>query len=264
MEKVNLQKLKDQVLAQLKKNSWTDLLFKLSLKLADIIQKDTDSSKFICKICKKHNSSHKPIYLRNLPGHLTSSSHSLHMNKEKMTAIHDEICFIFDPEKHISQKPNDNLSSHESSQVLEEVNSSQTKIKDEVLVKFELTKFIISNRLPFSICNDFLKFIKKLLTDYDHQTLLQASISRKIVTEITKKCIGKTLQETILEDLQQSPFSLMIDKGSDSYGCAFLTVCAKYLQKDNFTQPITRLLSIIELGEKSTAEELYNKIKKKF
>jgi len=52
MEKVNLQKLKDQVLVQLKKNSWTDLPLKLSLKLADIVQKDTDSSKFICKVCK--------------------------------------------------------------------------------------------------------------------------------------------------------------------------------------------------------------------
>ena len=55
----------------------------------------------------------------------------------------------------------------------------------------------------------------------------------------------------------------MVDKGSDSYGCAFLTVCVKYLQKDNFTNPVTKLLTIIELGEKSTAEELYNKIKSK-
>jgi len=43
----------------------------------------------------------------------------------------------------------------------------------------------------------------------------------------------------------------------------FLTVCVKYLQKDNFTNPVTKLLTIIELGEKSTAEELYNKIKSK-
>ena len=53
MEKVAIQKMKDQVLSQLKKNTWTDQLFKLHPQLVDIVQKDTDSSKFLCKIWKK-------------------------------------------------------------------------------------------------------------------------------------------------------------------------------------------------------------------
>ena len=54
----------------------------------------------------------------------------------------------------------------------------------------------------------------------------------------------------------------MIDNGSDNYGKVFLTVCVKYLDKNNFKQPLTKLSSIIEIGEKTPSEEPYINLSK--
>jgi len=129
------------------------------------------------------------------------------MAKEKIAAIHGEISAVFNQEKTEkpnTQKPNENsINSNEPSNLLEELNLNQpkiTKIRDEVLLKFELTGFIISNRPSFSICENLLEFLKKFLTDFDSQKLLQTSISRKMATETAKLVLVKPYKKIFLKN----------------------------------------------------------------
>ena len=87
---------------------------------------------------------------------------------------------------------------------------------------------------------NFLDLIKSLVINYEQEALLGFNTQRKLVKEISRDCIDQSLQESILEDLITSPFSLMIDNGSDNYRKAFLTVCVKYLDKNNLKQPVTK------------------------
>jgi len=78
---------------------------------------------------------------------------------------------------------------------------------------------------------------------------------------MTQKCINLSIEAQIFEDLEVSSFSLLIDGGSGFYWTSYLTVCAKYIGKDS-KELKTKLLSLIELGENSTSEALFNEIEK--
>ena len=52
----------------------------------------------------------------------------------------------------------------------------------------------------------------------------------------------------------------LIDGGSDNYGKSYLTICAKFIVRKNRRDPVTKLLSVIELGTESTGEALFNLI----
>ena len=263
MESTSIKNPKQDPLHFLKQNQWSDSILKLHPKMKDIVQKDKDKdSRFLCKICKIHNSSLKPQNLRSLISHFFCGNHLKHMKKENLTDVNQEICKIFREEpKAFQSKDNIDLNLGSDSRGHEE--NGEKGFKDDTWLKFELTKFIVSNRMPYSIIENLLEFIKNLILNYEEETLLLCSASRKLITEISRECIGKSLQEEILDHLKDSPFFLMIDKGSDYYGKAYLTVCVKYLEKDNYKYPVTKLLSIIEMGEKATSEELYKLIKEK-
>jgi len=252
-----------EVIECLKHNKWSDQILKLHPKMKEIIQKDKDAnSRFLCKICKIHNSSLKSQNVRSLVSHFFSGNHSKHMKKENMGDILEEICKIFNEDYNIPLNQ-ETISSQPHSSSIRQEGNVEKESNDDTWLKFELTKFIVSNRLPYSIIEKLLDLIKSLVLNYEQEVLLGCNASRKLVTDISRDCIGRSLQESILEDLITSPFSLMIDKGSDNYGKAFLTVCVKYLDKNNLKQPLTKLLSIIETGEKTTSEELYKLIKER-
>ena len=61
--------------------------------------------------------------------------------------------------------------------------------------------------------------------------------------------------------LQDSSFLISIDEISDINGTVYLAISVRYFEQDILQQPVTKLLSILPMGDSSTGETLYNKVK---
>ena len=82
----------------------------------------------------------------------------------------------------------------------------------------------------------------------------------KQISFIAKSCISASIVENMFAALEDSPFSLSIDGGSDKFGKAYLAVSVRYFQHLKAVQPVTRLFGLLELNESSTGETFYEKI----
>ena len=80
------------------------------------------------------------------------------------------------------------------------------------------------------------------------------------MTNIMKNCIGDVLQDKILLEMEQSPYSLLIDGSSSILGSKYLAIMVRYL-KPNEDLPTTKLIPIVDIGTTSTGESLYTKFK---
>ena len=200
--------------------------------------------------------------MKTLPKHFTATYHVGNMRKDNLLTVNGEILAkLSDNEDNLpitlpQSKP---ITALEAKQ--EDFSFKTEERMEDIKLKFIITQFILFNRLPFSIAPGLVEFIQDLVTTYNKNTLMKCNLNRNIVTDLTHKCISSSLKDQIFDELKISPFSLLIDGGSDFYGTSYLTVCVKYIGRDS-KQPITKLLSLIELGEKSTGEALFNEIQK--
>ena len=182
------------------------------------------------------------------------------MRKEGLSNVNNEILAIF-------SQSDENLEDYQTNKELDQKketllldNTFQNELLDEINLKFFITQFILFHRLPFSISADLLEFIQNLVSNFKKALLIKCTLNRSAVTEITQHCISASLKEQIFHELTLSPFSLLIDGGSDNYGKSYLTICAKFIVRRNRRDPVTKLLSVIELGTESTGEALFNLI----
>ena len=130
----------------------------------------------------------------------------------------------------------------------------------DLLIRY--TEFILENRLPFALIEPLIDFTKEIVSHYDIDCIKKAKMSRTTLQKITKDCIAKDLKSELFAKLSTSPFSLSLDETTDLYGASYLAVFAKFLEKNNYKEPVTRLITIIPIEDSSTGEVIYKKIKR--
>jgi len=135
-----------------------------------------------------------------------------------------------------------------------QVNAVIPDSKDsETTMNFCYTKFILENRLPFSIIRALIDFTAYININFTPSDIAQFKSSRQTVTRVAK-AIGDTLREELYSSLESSPFSLSVDKSSDQFGKIYLVVCAKFLP-EHLT---TKLITTLPVTKSSTGQVLFN------
>ena len=94
-DKSRLILLVSAVLSSLEENKWTDALYHIHPRMAEIIAKSSVEENFLCLKCQMHRSSHTGMQLRSLPGHFSANYHKENMRKEKLTLLNQQIIEIF-------------------------------------------------------------------------------------------------------------------------------------------------------------------------
>jgi len=273
-DKSRLILLVSAVLSSLEENKWTDALYHIHPRMAEIIAKSSVEENFLCLKCQMHRSSHTGMQLRSLPGHFSANYHKENMRKEKLTLLNQQIIEIFSL---CSEGDSNYQRQGKMDEIVQNKDMLNDKRKfdpstelfhpkyinnaDQIQLKFALSQFIIYGRFPFSIAPDLLTFLQDVVTKFDKHCILNCHIDRNEVPDIVHGCISRDLKDNIKNELRKSPFSLLVDGGSDYYGNSYLTVCVKLLLNKKTKEPVTKLLTVIPMGEESTGEALYVLVK---
>jgi len=130
---------------------------------------------------------------------------------------------------------------------------------DTAELRFSFMKFILENRLPFSIVKNLCSFISDLSEQYSSRSLQSFKTSRQTIVKLTRE-VCKDLKTRILSQLKTTPFSLSIDASSVVYGSAYLAICAKYIDNSNPDHVLNKLVSILPLTTSSTGQVLFEKL----
>ena len=139
-------------------------------------------------------------------------------------------------------------------QITKIITKEQSKALD-----YEYEKFLLEQRLPFSLGPVLAKFTQRLLVNNDTDTLKQYCPFNYKMTKVAKS-VSLYLKAELFSYLRKSPFSLSADTSSDINGQSFLAISAKYLKSEKAINSTTKLLSILPIGETSTGESIANLI----
>jgi len=90
----------------------------------------------------------------------------------------------------------------------------------------KIVGFLLQNTLPFGLVEEFLGFIKEIVSRYESEDITDLSMSKTTASKVARECISTSLKETITQDLKCFPFSLSIDESSDTFGDAYLAITA--------------------------------------
>jgi len=242
-------KIQAESTSKIFQKEWTDELLNLHSKMINIIKKDCkDINRFICIVCEEQRSPYRSAFIKNMRNHFENKTHQKNMEIAGLLQVNTQIL------KALKKNSNDQFEDEETK---EEFNSHEKEKK----LKIEVSKFIVTNHLPYKITENLVDFIKDLISKYETEMLLSFSITRNTTSKIAQVCLGDLLKEDIFEELMTSPFSLSLDESSDSFGKAYLTVCAKFLEQNNLKTPKIKLIRIIQMNEEKTGKELYKIIK---
>ena len=208
-----------------------------------IKQHPADPMSFICQVCST-DKQETSCQWKGLEQHMNGKRHKDNVDNSNFT-FHQKNSKEFEVE---------DSSGHIDSDF-------QFSLNTETGLNFRFAKFILENRLPLAIIDPLLSFIKELQKDFKPEIIRKSSLSRSILKIIIDDCIAKDLKEEITQKLRTRPFSIALDGSSDVFGKAFLGITAKYIEEDNSSYPITKLISVLPIEESSTGEEFYRKIK---
>jgi hypothetical protein len=202
---------------------WDSTIFSLHPRMREVIKEDpSDDLSFICLICERNNSRFCGGLLKNKVNHYeTNKSHLSFMEKAGIKDLNDQILNAF---KKKPEEAKDNTTS--------QLESMQDKEQSKKL-KMEITKFIITERLPYSISQSLCDFIKLIIQNFSREEILDLSVSRTTVSRIARYCFGDTLKKDILQKMRLSPFSLAIDESSDRFGSSYIAIYVKFLDSDS-------------------------------
>ena len=88
-------------------------------------------------------------------------------------------------------------------------------------IRIEVTLFLIQNGLPFNLASILMDFIKKLITTYSSEAVLEAELSNTTCCQIAKYCCTKSFKEKYLEDISNRKFGLAFDESHSTGGRPF-------------------------------------------
>lgn len=233
--------------------------------LKEIIEIDSkDPKRYICNLCSRNQptKSGKPGeviggYLYWLKKHLETKMHQGFTPINEKAKLEEAISSLG------YQKSLEKLQSNEENVALEEVkdeneeDSYPLSKKTEAKLYFDIAYFIVSNNLPYVCSPLLLDFCKYLINTYDKQLIERSHISATTTTKIIDHCIAGCLRENSLKNLEETPFSLLLDASSDVYGGKYLGVLVRYIDFEEEKVSV-KLLSVLEINSITTGETFHD------
>ena len=215
-----------------------------------------DKDKYICTICRNARSKTSSGKWYNLEGHLVSVGHVT--NSKKIQQSQDIVAEEEESRRRTAATITLNSTNQLTASNTETVSPPLCPDK-KIEMTLSFTRFILENRLPFSIIEPLVRFVSRATEECRPSDLQKFACSRQSVSKAAS-AISDTLRENLYQRLRDSPFSLSVDKSSDLYGSTYLAVCARFLDPSNPEHPTTKLIATIPVGTKSTGEVLYNQL----
>ena len=93
------------------------------------------------------------------------------------------------------------------------------------------------------------------MNEFGSDALKLLTISNTTASVIARRRISASLKEEVYNNISDLPFSLSFDESADLYGPAYLSTHVKFVKEG---QVYNKLLSLNEIGEPATGEELHN------
>jgi len=213
--------------------------------ITSAVDENGEITRFVCSLCTGQG------YCENLRNHIRIAN--IHLQKLTSSELKQENEQALkhldknsksDSEVEFIEVLNDAVHENEMDFNLGKPSSSpkSTQIAEETLLKFEMTRFLITHNLPFLLAKDLADFIKKVGNKFNKTTIEETAIYNKQITHIAKNCLANTLQEKYLKLLEKSPFSISIDEGQDKSGKAFLAISARFFPEKTSNRPISKFL----------------------
>lgn len=225
---------------------WTDILVLKHFKPIG-----SDKAKFECIDCTREKNPFNTGKSENILTHLDSQKHIQALND---SLLNKKIIEAVKQAKYGQEQEETKIESENDEQRTQEKNDSSK------LYQFELAKFLIENKLSFSLIQELIPFIKYSVNGYTPNALMNCDMNRLTVTKLVRHCICGSIKDELLEDLMASPFSLAMDETTDPYGSSYLAVCAKY-HDIKAKKIVTKFVSVIPLEESRTGQAMYLKLK---
>jgi len=82
---------------------------------------------------------------------------------------------------------------------------------DQDYYRFIITSLILKNNLSFSFADEFSYLMDSLLQNFSHSQLTDCRVNRNQANRIANDFIAPTLQQTLFERMDNSPFSIAVD-----------------------------------------------------
>jgi len=253
-----------------------------------------DDTKVFCKICKDN------LYYENLFGHLEVHI-GYQQSKEEKNEIIKGIDYLNSLKKNQrsslrssgSKIKNLQLSKDDSVQIKKKVTRKNKKLDEknkeadtlsnssdirsesitefpniadenlEMHFRFEVTDFLLSNNLPFSLANKLSPFLRKLATNHTSAELSMFTINDKNVSKIAHECIGKTLKLKYQQNLAMTPYSISLDAGTAANNCEYVGINIRFLQQITKSEevllaPVTKTIALQKLGTSATGKAFFD------
>ncbi|XP_072391432.1 zinc finger protein 862-like [Diabrotica undecimpunctata] len=149
---------------------------------------------------------------------------------------------------------------HKKNTVAIDVSIKKTFLKNETLVKqgeLKLAVFIAEHDLSFKTMEHLPNLIKSICKD--SEIAKEIKCSRTKTTEIINNTIGPYVKNQIVDDINRTTFSIIIDETTDVSTNKCLAILVRYFSiklkkvRDSF-------LGLLELNDGSTAENIFNAI----
>lgn len=230
--------------------------------LKRIIAKDQKNpSRFICLACQDKFKRPQGGFCENLKVHLMNKKHEKTLTSETLKRENSEAVRHLE---RIQQETNTSQTMEEHEEIRPRVlfiDTDKYSIgSNEISLQFEIVRFLITQNLPFSLGAPLLQFIQRITNEFDETTLNNVRIYDKKISFIAKDCMARGIQEKYFAELENSPFSVSLDIGSDKSGKSFLGLSVHYFQSIDKNQPQTRFIGLIELEDSHTGQVIYDKV----
>ena len=116
-----------------------------------------------------------------------------------------------------------------------------------------MTNFIVEHNLPISVADHMSDLIKRMCPD--SKIAKQYQCKRTKTTHIVH-AMADDIISSISSDIKNGPFSILVD-GSASKHKQLYPILVRYAD-NNIKQVVTRLLSLIDLKQNCTGENIFN------
>jgi len=118
---------------------------------------------------------------------------------------------------------------------------------------------IASKNIPFNIAKDILEFFQHLSKDTN--VLKSMTMSRLKCKNIITNALYPIEKERVVNNIQNTKFSIFIDETSDITNNKWMTFLVKYVDAETLDVR-TQLVKLIDIDAKdSSAEKLFNALK---
>ena len=157
-----------------------------------IVQSQTDSTRFSCILCKEKYKRECGGYFENLRVHLQSKNHLKSLKNETLTLENSQALDFLEKHQETGLPVRIEEEKIDEESLYAQRNPDLLKsIPDHVLLKFEMTRFLIKHNLPFTLGEHIINFFQYISNEFDQTTIGTTAIYPKQISHIAKNCLLK-------------------------------------------------------------------------